>query len=217
MRQLAGRLSYANVVATLALVIAVGGGAAYAANTVFSTDIVNGEVKAPDIATAAVTAAKLGADSVSTGKIADGSVRSRDVLDDSLTGADLADVGSLQSHTARLTDTAGGSAASENLFAIGGADLSAFCAVDNETGSLRAGIEPVVDATGPVLVSGDFAVALRPDDVQFIVIVNRDAGIGGQERSFAILDHGGESASGVAAVSVDQATGECVITAEAVG
>ena len=35
MRRIAARLTYANVVATIALVIAVGGGAAYAANTVF--------------------------------------------------------------------------------------------------------------------------------------------------------------------------------------
>ena len=217
MRALVSRLSYANVAATLALVIAVGGGAAYAANTVFSTDIVNGEVKTPDIAAAAVTAAKLQADAVSTGKIADESVRGRDVFDNSLTGDDLADVGSLKSHTARLNDTAGGSGAFENLFAIGGVGLSAFCAVDNGTGSLRGGIEPVVDAAGPVLVIGNSAIPLQPKDVQFIVIVNRDAGIGGQETSFAILDHDGDSASGVAAVSVDQATGNCVITAEAVG
>ena len=54
MRRIAARLTYANVVATIALVIAVGGGAAYAANTVFSTDIVDGEVKTADIATNAV-------------------------------------------------------------------------------------------------------------------------------------------------------------------
>lgn len=47
-------LTYANVTATLALVLAVGGGAAYAANTVFSTDIVDGEVKTADLADNAV-------------------------------------------------------------------------------------------------------------------------------------------------------------------
>ena len=46
------RLTYANLVSTVALVAALGTGTAYAANTVFSTDIVNGEVKAVDIATA---------------------------------------------------------------------------------------------------------------------------------------------------------------------
>ena len=57
MRGIRGRLTYANVMATLAFVIAVAGGTAYAANTVFSTDIVNGEVNAADIATGAVNAA----------------------------------------------------------------------------------------------------------------------------------------------------------------
>ena len=70
MRAIAERLTYANVVATVALVIAVGAGSAYAANTVFSTDIVDGEVKAVDIASEAV--------------------RSVDVLDQALTGADVA-------------------------------------------------------------------------------------------------------------------------------
>jgi hypothetical protein len=63
-------LSYANVIATLAFAIAVAGGTAYAANTVFSSDIVNGEVQALDIAT--------------------GAVRSAEVLDQALTGADVA-------------------------------------------------------------------------------------------------------------------------------
>jgi hypothetical protein len=60
MRAVARRLTYANVVATLALIIAVGGGAAYAANTVFSADIVDGEVKTADIATGAVRSAEIG-------------------------------------------------------------------------------------------------------------------------------------------------------------
>jgi hypothetical protein len=59
MRAVARRLTYANVVATLALIIAVGGGAAYAANTVFSADIVDGEVKTADLATGAVRSPQL--------------------------------------------------------------------------------------------------------------------------------------------------------------
>ena len=45
MRRIRSHLTYANVMATLAFAIAVAGGTAYAANTVFSCDIVNGEVK----------------------------------------------------------------------------------------------------------------------------------------------------------------------------
>ena len=74
-----GHLTYANVVATLALVIAVGGGAAYAANTVFSGDIVDGEVKTADLAGGAVTSEK----------VADNNLKGRDVLDNTLKGADI--------------------------------------------------------------------------------------------------------------------------------
>ena len=41
--------TFANVCSFLALTIALGTGTAYAANTVRSRDIVNGQVKAPDI------------------------------------------------------------------------------------------------------------------------------------------------------------------------
>jgi hypothetical protein len=64
-------LTYANVMATLAVVLVVAGGTAYAANTVLSTDIVNGEVKSVDIGT--------------------GQVHSVDVKNEGLTGADIAD------------------------------------------------------------------------------------------------------------------------------
>ena len=43
----------------LALVLVLAGGTAYAANTVFSSDIVNGEVKTADLANNAVTAGKI--------------------------------------------------------------------------------------------------------------------------------------------------------------
>ena len=111
MRGVRSHLTYANVVATLALVIAVGGGAAYAANTVFSSDIVNsevksvdignGEVKSVDIAAGEVSNADLAANSVGTNEIIDGLIRSRDignsnvkgqdVLDNDLTGTDIAE------------------------------------------------------------------------------------------------------------------------------
>ncbi len=63
------RLTFANVASALALFFALGTAGAYAANTVFSADIVNGEVKSIDIA--------------------DETVRSIDVLNGSLSGADI--------------------------------------------------------------------------------------------------------------------------------
>jgi len=101
MRAIADRLTYANVVGTLALVIAVGGGVAYAANTVFSTDIVNNEVYSADVrndnlAGGGLTAADLRAGSVRSSEVLDDQIRSADVRDDNLaggglTGADIKD------------------------------------------------------------------------------------------------------------------------------
>ncbi len=50
LRTLRPRLTYANVVASLALFVALRG-TAYAVNTVGSTDIIDGQVKSVDVAT----------------------------------------------------------------------------------------------------------------------------------------------------------------------
>src|ERR1044072_6059512 len=65
------RLTFANVCSFLALLIALGTGGAYAANTIGSTDIINGQVKSPDIGT--------------------GQGQTIDAKNDGLTGADVAD------------------------------------------------------------------------------------------------------------------------------
>ena len=75
MRGPARHLTYANVVSTLALFLVVAGGLAYAANTVFSSDIVDGEVKSVDIANEAIT----GDD------VKNGALKGADVLESSLT------------------------------------------------------------------------------------------------------------------------------------
>jgi hypothetical protein len=74
-------LTYANLMSTLAVFLAVGGGAAYAANTVFSTDIVDGEVKTQDLA----------ADAVTSPKILDGGVKVTDINDGAVTNGKLGD------------------------------------------------------------------------------------------------------------------------------
>jgi hypothetical protein len=89
-----------DVMAALALFVAISTGGAYAANTVFSTDIVDGEVKTPDLASSAVTnakiagsavnASKLASSAVTNGKIAGNAVTSGKVADGTLTGADIA-------------------------------------------------------------------------------------------------------------------------------
>jgi len=55
----ARQLNFANVCSALALVVALGTGGAYAANTVRSKDIVDGQVKTKDLKNNAVSSAKI--------------------------------------------------------------------------------------------------------------------------------------------------------------
>ena len=91
MRQVRSHLTYANVMVTLLTFVVLGGGAAYAANTVFSSDIVDGEVKTADLAATAVTENKLAGGSVGNGKLKDDAVTSGKVLNETLLGADVKD------------------------------------------------------------------------------------------------------------------------------
>ena len=68
-------------IGSLALFLFAISGTAYAANTVFSTDIVDGEVKTADLANAAVTNAKLADNSVGKPKISAGAVENGKIAD----------------------------------------------------------------------------------------------------------------------------------------
>lgn len=83
-------LTFANVCSALALVVALGTGGAYAANTVRSKDIVNGQVKTKDLRDGAVTSSKLKDGTVARVDLAAGSVDGGRLVDESVTAADLA-------------------------------------------------------------------------------------------------------------------------------
>jgi hypothetical protein len=89
LRKLRSRLTYANVVATLALIVAVGGTSAYAANTINSTDIVDGQVKSVDVGDAEIKSADVKDQSLTTFDIS--TMLGVDVVDETLTGADIDD------------------------------------------------------------------------------------------------------------------------------
>jgi hypothetical protein len=73
-----------NLIAYLALFVALTGSSAYAAGTVFSEDIVNGEVKTPDLAAQGVNANKLASNAVSSDKVLDNSLKGDDIEESSL-------------------------------------------------------------------------------------------------------------------------------------
>jgi hypothetical protein len=89
LRQLRSRLTYANVMSTIACFGVLATGTAYAANTVFSTDIVDGEVKSVDIGNGEVNSADVKDQSLTTFDVS--TFLGADIVDGSLTGADLAD------------------------------------------------------------------------------------------------------------------------------
>src|SRR5215213_8627548 len=81
MRRVRPRLSYANVVATLALFLALSGGAVWAANKITSKQIAKGAVKTKNLANGAVKTKKLAGKAVTSAKLADGAVTSAKIGD----------------------------------------------------------------------------------------------------------------------------------------
>lgn len=95
MRRLRDRLTYANVIATLALFIALGGGALAAShlgkNSVGSKQLKKNAVTTAKIKNEAVTTEKIKNGSVTNGKLANGSVGSAQLQANSITGANVQD------------------------------------------------------------------------------------------------------------------------------
>ena len=122
----------------LALFLVLGGGVAYAADTVFSSDIVDGEVKSIDIGTNQVRSVDVRNDG-----LAGGGLDGIDIADGTLTGADVADrslVGSTEIGTNTLTGSEVGpnSIDSDEVvdFALSNSDVGVLYAVVNSTGTL---------------------------------------------------------------------------------
>ena len=90
LRKLRSHLSYANVVATLALVLAVGGGTAYAAAKIRSSDIGYHAVTASKLTFNAVTASKVKNSALSGKDLRDSSIATADVRNGTLRSEDFA-------------------------------------------------------------------------------------------------------------------------------
>jgi len=83
-------LTYGNVVATLALFLALSGGAVWAANKITSKQIGKGAVKNRNLAKNAVKAKNLAKKSVPSAKLADGAVKNAAIADGAVNFAKLA-------------------------------------------------------------------------------------------------------------------------------
>src|SRR3954451_3115922 len=124
-------LTYANVMATIAVFLVLSGGTAVAlsgSNTVFSDDIVNGEVKAADI----------GSNAVGSGKIVDGAVQGVDVFDGAVDSPDILD-GAVSNNDVRKNAITSGKVQDESLT---GADV------------VESSLRPVPRAHSPAPANG---------------------------------------------------------------
>lgn len=89
MRTWRPHLTYANLMATLALFVALGG-TGYAATTIVSSQIANGAVTTPKLASGAVTAPKLATGAVTSAKLAKASVNAAKLANRAVTTDKLA-------------------------------------------------------------------------------------------------------------------------------
>jgi hypothetical protein len=167
-----------NLVASIALFFALSGGAAWAANTITSQDIVDGEVKTADIGDGQVKEADVGQGAVASAEVKNDSIVAGDVAPNSLTSGRIAD-GSLTG-TDVANNSLKGADVDESTLDIGDAarayaavfphecdDLTDVCDADEqstgissvfrlETGSYCV-IAPGIDAgVTPAAVSVDF-------------------------------------------------------------
>ncbi len=168
------KLRYADVMATIAVFLALGGGAWAAAhiapaNSVNSRSIVDGQVKRADIATSAVSSAKIGDGQISSGDLADsavigaklatgavtnpklapGSVNSSSVLDNSLTGADLNESTLAPVPNASHATSADSAA---NAQTLGGSPASSFVAGGGKVAFARVSVPDGTGSGEPILV-----------------------------------------------------------------
>ena len=83
------QLTFGKVLAGTAVVLVLTTGTAYAANTIASGDIINGEVKTQDLDSDAVTGSKIAPDAVGSSDISSNAVKSGDILNATITTSDV--------------------------------------------------------------------------------------------------------------------------------
>jgi hypothetical protein len=86
-KQIRKRLTYANVMSSIAVFLVLGGGAAYAAKKVGSNEIKGNSITTGKIKKEAVTKAKIKKAAVDASKLADNAVTTSKIADDAVTGA----------------------------------------------------------------------------------------------------------------------------------
>lgn len=163
MRQwIRSHLTYANVMATVAVFLVLGGGTALGAFVVSSNtqigpgtvsghsppsgkhaNVIAGSVNGTDLANSAVTAGKLGANSVNGSKVTDGSITGADVAESTFNGSQIGGVDAA---------TLGGKSSTD--FLPSSAAKSGRVAVNDPFHNDANGVSTTLVNTGPIEVDG---------------------------------------------------------------
>ena len=154
------RATFANICSFLALSMVLSMGTAYAAGTVRSKDIVNGQVKTVDLGANAVTSAKIQDGEVSLGDVGASAIDSSKLVDASVGAADLAS-GSVGSDEI-LTDAVGATEIADNTIDGGEIVDGSMTATDLATGSVASselvdGSVTGTDIASSTITGGDVA------------------------------------------------------------
>ena len=158
---LRSRLTYANVVSTLALALAVGGGTAYAASKIGTSDIRYHAVTGAKVATNAITASKVKNSALSGADIRDNSIRGADVRAGTLEASDFAagqlpkgDKGDPATSIFGVVTAAGTLANGKNVSSLSSTDAGAYTATINQDVSKCAAVATLAGgAAGTVTAS----------------------------------------------------------------
>ena len=86
MKQIRKRLTYANVMSSIAVFLVLGGATAFAAKKIGSNQLKGNSVKTGKIVKEAVTTSKLKKNAITTAKIADNSITTSKIVNDAVTG-----------------------------------------------------------------------------------------------------------------------------------
>jgi hypothetical protein len=153
-KQLRKRLTYANVMSSIAVFLVLGGATAIAATKIGSSQIKANAVKTGKIAKEAVTTSKIKNEAVATTKLANGAVTSAKIADKAVTGAKI------DASTVGTVPTAA------NAEKLNGLSSSAFV---NKSDYLWA----IVDEDGNLVGSSGATAATRLGAGDFRVTFNR--------------------------------------------
>ena len=210
-----------NILGLIAIFIALGS-TAYAANTVFSTDIVDGEVKTPDLAPGAVTEVKLGNGSVANGKLKSNAVTGDKVPDNALKGADIDEpsIGLFDPARTALNPAPGGTLNTAVLIDTGTFTLRGTC---SEPGVVTSSV--LIDGGAPkyaVLSSGfDSSSELNLEGTSGqnnLATLTTSAGASGHKAfNFAATSNSGDFLHGTVHLANRVQGADCVYSVTAIG